>query len=189
MKKIIKSLFIIAAFCLFFGINRPAAAAATQTNTLSLNGGWSSINSVSDNHTHQLYRIELPGDGKLTVTLQSWINCTGYKVFDEDLIETFESGMLSKGTVNEPCSKKIADVYLQKGTYFVEIFKYTGYTGYSYTSTGDYRLKAEFVNGNTNESEPNNTAAGATTPSCASLTVPMERSALTWIIMAASGFG
>ena len=173
MNKKIRLLLIIAtALCLFFGINRTASAADM---TLALNEGWTSVDTITNDHKVQYYKVVLPSDGKLTVTLQSWINYTAYKVWDADLTKTYDASQISKGTVSEPCTKKIADRYLPKGTYYIQILQYNGYTGTSYTNIGDYRLKAEFTSGKTNEVEPNNTA-----PTAIALTAGKTQTSLMW---------
>ena len=135
----------------------PQSTSASEP-VMPLMGQWTDIAAITQDHTVQYYEITLPGDGKLDITLQSWMNYVAYKLWDEDLTKIYSSGELSIGSENEPCAGSAASLYLKKGIYYLEVYQFTGYTGTTYTNTGDYRLKAEFVDGNTNETEPNDKA-------------------------------
>ena len=156
MKKLFTICLMIALICIIAPVN-----AATSKGHLKTDGTWSSNAEITKEDNVHYYTITLPGDGKVVVNLQSWTGQIGYKFWDSDLTKTYQSRNLGGGSESEPVTGEMTSMYLPKGTYQIQIFQYTGYTGYSYKNTGAYRLKVLFTNGNTNETEPNDTPASA----------------------------
>ena len=149
---VVLSLVIMLGMCV--------SVSAASEISLPLDNAWTDTDDMTMDHTLQYYRVDLPGDGQLTVTLQSWMNYVEFKLFDEDLTQTFFDTEVSKGSENEPATGS-ESIYLKEGTYYIQVYQFTGYTGTSYTNTGKYRLKADFIDGNTNETEPNDTPEAA----------------------------
>lgn len=137
------------------------AVHAEDSRDLALDGTWSSIASITNDNTYCYYTLVVPADGKVVVTLQSWIDYVAYKFWDGDLETCYAGNFLGRGSESEPVTGVITSMYLPKGTYMVQIYKYTGYLGVAYSATGNYRLKVVYTNGYTTEIEPNNTPTQA----------------------------
>ena len=169
---IIKSIKLLVIACaLFLAISCTAYAAPTYD--LPVDGNWSSVGTISEDDTVEYYKVVLPADGKLEITLQSWIQDVGYKFWDADLTKSYVDTSLGGGTLDQPVSSVITSMYLTKGTYNIGIYKHSSW---GTPHTGEYKLKAVFINGNVTETEPNNTPAQAP-----NLAVEEEITALLWV--------
>jgi len=133
---------------------------ACPETPLCTDDSWSEINCITDDNTVHSYRLDLPGDGKLDITLQSWISYINFKLWDKDLTKTYFDTTVQKGSINEPATGS-QSIYLKGGIYFLEVYQYSFNLGSKETKNGEYRLKTVFTNGYTNELEANDTAQTA----------------------------
>ena len=152
------SVILCLVFVLSIAVNMYVSAC--PETPLWTDDSWTDISCITDDNTVHYYRLDLPGDGKLEITLQSWISFINYKLWDKDLTKTYFDTTVSKGSINEPATGS-QSIYLKGGIYYLEVYQYSYNIGSNETKNGEYRLKTMFTNGYTNEQEANDTAQTA----------------------------
>ncbi len=152
----------IAMFTLIFSVlfvmmvSKPAYAIGVKAS-LPMNGQWVS-GSLSAEDEIQYYKIELPTYGKLTVDVSNSMNGGQFFLMNEDLSITYcktdSAGGNWKWGASESNPKTWSDSrWYSPGTYYLKVI-----TWWDGGSIGSFRLKATFIDGNCEESEPNNSS-------------------------------
>lgn len=160
MKKILQQqrhLFIalcLAALVSTFGYVKCSAASPPEKE-LPLNGDWVTHTMEADGD-ELWWRFEVPADGKVVLTLQSFRDATNYHLYDEEkIIRYFRTS--SGGSPTTPGTVTTTS-WLKKGVYHL-VAADNG--GNFFGGVGDVRVKAAYTDALTTESEPNDDFAHA----------------------------
>ena len=131
-----------------------------QSNTLPLN---SSINGqIAINDDPDFYQIELPASGRLNLDLTAYMNYVSIALYNEDGNMVWSDHDNTWDTSSH-MQHLTYPVDLIEGIYYVKItgHKYIHNVTSSPTCTGNYTLRVDYINANTNEVEPNNSFSDA----------------------------
>lgn len=144
-----KSSFLLVLFCtIFFVFGKESKAAGSVDVTL--NGGWAVQQITSEEEVW--FRLVIPSDGKVELTLQAFRDSTYYYLYNEEKTESIFREQINKGTASLP-GTKTQTRYLSKGVYY--LLAADNVYGSGFGGAGAVQVKAAFTSGNTNEIEPN----------------------------------
>lgn len=146
-KKIMRRVFWLLLLSVVLLSSGEKATAKESNENVSLDGTW--VNGVIQNSDDVCkYWFVTTQPGKVTIEYQAQsLCCSCVAIYRADSTKEYWSANPLGASETSPITKK-AELYLEKGTYYVKVDTYSSWKG-------NYRIRGSFTASNNNETEPN----------------------------------